>query len=168
MSYHAPPPPPPDGGFHPYMQPAPKKSNSLKIVAIVVGGVVLLCLGMGVIGALLPEQKPPTPAPAAAAPAVPVVPSIEVPSLEPASPPALSEPEKPKSVKMPDVKGQNAAIAEDHLRKLGFTNIQLGSQDELDTLVLLPSNWTVTKQSTKAGRTIPTDTLIVLTCTKER
>ena len=52
--------------------------------------------------------------------------------------------------------------------KLGFANIQYGSQDRNDTVVLLASNWTVTKQSAKAGSKVPTDTLIVLTCTKER
>lgn len=68
---------------------------------------------------------------------------------------------------MPDLVGENAAVADDRLRKLGFTNIQFGSQDENDTVVLLLANWTVTKQSTKAGMKVPVDTLIVLTCTKK-
>lgn len=68
---------------------------------------------------------------------------------------------------MPNMVGQNAAVADDQLRKLGFTKIQYGSQDPNDTVVLLLSNWTVTKQSTAAGTQVTTDTLIVLTCTKK-
>jgi hypothetical protein len=68
---------------------------------------------------------------------------------------------------MPKVTGENAAVADDKLRKLGFTNIQYGSQDKDDTFVLLLANWTVTKQSAKAGAKVKTDTLIVLTCTKQ-
>jgi tetratricopeptide (TPR) repeat protein len=78
----------------------------------------------------------------------------------------LSPPDKPAKVKMPDVRDQNAAAAENYLKKLGFTNIDFGSQDEYDTLVLLPENLTVKKQSTKVGRKIPTDMLIVLTCAR--
>ncbi|RAO01591.1 hypothetical protein GAR05_01762 [Micromonospora saelicesensis] len=69
---------------------------------------------------------------------------------------------------MPNVVGKNAAVAADQLRKLGFTEVQYGSQDENDTVVLLASNWTVTKQSAKAASKVPSDTLIVLTCTKQR
>ena len=68
---------------------------------------------------------------------------------------------------MPNVVGQNAAVSADQLRRLGLTNIQYGSQDTNDTVVLLLSNWTVTKQSTAAGTKVTTDTLIVLTCTKK-
>ena len=57
-------------------------------------------------------------------------------------------------------------MAADELRKLGFTNIQFGSQDEDDKVVILPSNWTVTKQSAKADKSLPSVSLIVLTCTK--
>lgn len=58
-------------------------------------------------------------------------------------------------------------IADDRLRELGFTRIQYGSQDKDDTVVLLLSNWTVTKQSTRAGSKVEADALIVLTCTEE-
>jgi beta-lactam-binding protein with PASTA domain len=67
---------------------------------------------------------------------------------------------------MPNVVGTNAAVAYDQLQKLGFKKIQFGSQDPNSTVVLMPSNWTVTKQSTKVGEQVTTDTLIVLTCTK--
>ncbi|WP_433612550.1 PASTA domain-containing protein [Dactylosporangium sp. CA-139114] len=73
----------------------------------------------------------------------------------------------PKVVAMPNVVGKNAAVAMDELERLGFTKIQLGSQDREDTVVILAANWTVTKQSTAAGTEVPTDVLIVLTCTKK-
>ncbi|MEV0217839.1 hypothetical protein, partial [Micromonospora sp. NPDC050695] len=62
--------------------------------------------------------------------------------------------------------GSNAAGAQDKLKRLGITNIKLGSQDEFDTLVILPENWTVKKQSQKAGAKVALDELVVLTCTK--
>ncbi|TDC29490.1 PASTA domain-containing protein, partial [Micromonospora sp. 15K316] len=79
----------------------------------------------------------------------------------PAAPPA------PAKITMPNLKGLNAAVADDKLRKLGFTNIQYGSADENDTLVLMLANWTVTKQSAKAGTKLAADDLIVVTCTKQ-
>ncbi len=68
---------------------------------------------------------------------------------------------------MPDLVGENAAVADDTLRRLGFTNIQYGSQDKDDKFVIWLPNWTVTKQSVEPGEEVPLDTLIVLTCTKE-
>ncbi|ETK36564.1 hypothetical protein MPTA5024_07785 [Microbispora sp. ATCC PTA-5024] len=84
----------------------------------------------------------------------------------------LHKPEKakPKYVKLPDFKGQNAAVAKQWLVDQGwdeFTNIKLGSQDPNDTIVLLPENWTVTKQSHRPGRRIKVGSMIVLTCTKQ-
>lgn len=77
---------------------------------------------------------------------------------------------KPKYVKLPDFRGQNAAIAKQWLVDQGwdeFANIKLGSQDPYDTMVLLPENWTVTKQSHRPGSKVKVGTTIVLTCTKE-
>ncbi|HEY1175506.1 MAG TPA: PASTA domain-containing protein [Phytomonospora sp.] len=85
-----------------------------------------------------------------------------------ASTPPASEPEpEPVSVAMPDLVGKNAAIAEDELERLGFTDIQLGSADPADTFVLLAANWTVVEQSHEPGDKVPTDALIVLTCSKK-
>ncbi|WP_165959805.1 hypothetical protein [Nonomuraea longispora] len=47
-----------------------------------------------------------------------------------------------------------------------FSDIKLGSQDRYETMVLLPENWTVTKQSHKADSKVKVGTTIVLTCTK--
>jgi hypothetical protein len=81
--------------------------------------------------------------------------------------PPTDEPVKPAKVKVPNLKGRNAAEADDVLRKLGFTNIDYGSRDEFDTVVLWLPNWTVKKQSVKPGARILPDTKIVLTCTKQ-
>ncbi|WP_084962953.1 PASTA domain-containing protein [Thermoactinospora rubra] len=84
----------------------------------------------------------------------------------------LPEPAQTKSkyVKLPDFRGQNAAIAKQWLVDQGwdeFADIKLGSQDPYDTMVLLPENWTVTKQSHRPGSKVKVGTTIVLTCTKE-
>lgn len=151
--YGAPPP-----GFHP-PQPPPKKGwSSGKIVALVVGVIAGMCLVGSVVAAIIPDSEPK---------ALPIPsPIVTTAPARTGSPAPLSPVDKPAAVKMPDVRGQNAAVAQDYLQKLGFTNITFGSQDQFDTWVVLPENWTVKKQSTKAGAKIPTDTLIVLTCTK--
>jgi beta-lactam-binding protein with PASTA domain len=68
---------------------------------------------------------------------------------------------------MPDLIGQNAAVAQDTLKRAGFTNVTLGSADPKDKLVVLPQNWKITEQSTPGGTTVQSDTLIVLTCSKK-
>jgi hypothetical protein len=143
-------------------QPAAlKKGTTLKAVGVGVGLLFAVCVGAGILGSLNDSSSPKA-APTAAA----AVPVPTVTTARPGTPPPLSPVEEAKPVAMPDVRGQNAAVARDYLTKLGFTNVTFGSQDELDTWVVLPENWTVKQQSTKTGRKIPTDTLIVLTCTK--
>lgn len=73
----------------------------------------------------------------------------------------------PTMATVPNLVGKNAAVATDELERLGFVNIDYGSVDIGET-VLLPVNWTVAEQSHAPGVTIPTDTLIVLGCTKQR
>jgi beta-lactam-binding protein with PASTA domain len=70
-------------------------------------------------------------------------------------------------LEVPDLVGLNAAIALEELRMAGFTNIQLGSVDEDDTVVLAASNWTVVEQSAVPGAVQTSSDLIVLSCTKE-
>jgi hypothetical protein len=69
-------------------------------------------------------------------------------------------------VAMPDLIGKNAATARIELERLGFRDVRFGSQDLADPDVFLPQNWTVTRQSAAAGVRVPTDTAIVLTCTR--
>jgi hypothetical protein len=59
----------------------------------------------------------------------------------------------------------NAAVAVDELRKVGFTNIDLGTVDGR-RVVVLPQNWTVKAQSAKAGSRLAPDTKIVLGCAR--
>lgn len=66
---------------------------------------------------------------------------------------------------MPDVVGQNAAVALDALHKKGFTDIDLGTVDG-HRIVVLPQNWTVQAQSAGPGTRIAADTKIVLGCAR--
>lgn len=142
-----------------------------------VGGVLVLLCGLcAIVGIFAGEEKPatlPATSPVAESPAdlassaapAPTTPAPTTPA--PTTPAAPPSPTAAPTVAMPNLVGENAAVAEDKLRALGFTKVQFGSQDKNDTLVILPANWTVAKQSTKAGRKVSPDTLIVLTCTKE-
>ncbi len=157
---------------------APKrKLGTWAIVGIVVGAVVLLCCGVSAIGAIVGGGSEPNPAPsaskqAAVAPAVAATTASAAPTTAaPSAAPTTSEPAPPPApttVTMPNLVGMNAAVAEEKLKQLGITNVRFGSQDELDTWVVLPENWTVTKQSAKKGSKVDVDELIVLTCTKQR
>ena len=66
---------------------------------------------------------------------------------------------------MPDVVGQNAAVALDVLHKQGFTNVDLGTVDG-HRIVVLPQNWTVKTQSAKAGTRLAANAKIVLGCAR--
>lgn len=68
-------------------------------------------------------------------------------------------------ITVPDVVGDNAAVAEDTLRKLGFTNIDLGTVDGRP-MGLLPQNWTVKTQSARPGEKLTPDAKIVLGCVR--
>lgn len=121
--------------------------SKLTIVAMTLAAGFVLACGAGAEDEPAQDQAgSPPPPPAAATTTAPV----------PAAP-----------VRMPNLVGQNAAVADDQLKRLGFTNVQFGSRDPNDTVVLLLSNWTVTKQSTKAGTKVDPATLVVLTCTKQ-
>jgi hypothetical protein len=138
------------------------------VVALVSGALVLVCaLIVVAIGMSNRSPQTPTAAPTPAAAAATGGRSTAPAASPTASKAAAASSSAPAMVAMPKLVGLNAAVARDQLDKLGFTNIQLGSQDAEDTVVILASNWTVTKQSTAAGAQVSTDTLIVLTCTKK-
>lgn len=153
----------------------PRRRDNRPLIAIIAGVAVVLligcCTGLYIIGSQ--EQKDsasPLTTPTVAAGQPQSEATSEPPAAvtsEPAAPSPSPSASAVKTVVMPKVTGENAAVADDKLRKLGFTNISYGSQDEDDKVVLLLTNWTVAKQSTKAGAKVKTDTLIVLTCTKE-
>lgn len=155
-----------------------RQTSRTTLIAIAVAGVLILCGGaVGIATALgddpaEPAAQPPAtsapPGSAAAPQAIPTIIKSVVPSTPvPPTTPMPTTSAAPKTLAVPNLVGNNAAVADDELRKLGFTNVNFGSQDKNDRVVLLLTNWTVTKQSTKAGQKVPADTLIVLTCTKE-
>lgn len=141
-----------------------KPSQTVKIIAGVVAGIVVVCCaGSVIIGMLIgdkPKEAKPAAVPTFALPTLALIPSAASPSASPSP--------SPVPLKMPNVVGQNGAVAQDALKKAGFTNVTLGSADPEDTLVILPQNWKVLEQSTPPGQTVPSDTMIVLTCTKKR
>ncbi|MEU4714278.1 PASTA domain-containing protein [Micromonospora purpureochromogenes] len=178
---HQPPPAAPPGPAFLAAPPPPAKRKLGKgaIVGIVVGAVVLCCCGLGGINAVFGDDDKPAAqaSPSAQAVAERVVPSIvpttAAPTTAAPSPSAVvttapAPPPAPTTVVMPNLVGMNAAVAQDKLQQLGLTKIQLGSQDENDTVVLLAANWTVTKQSHRKGTKVALDELVVLTCTKQR
>jgi hypothetical protein len=167
----------PPGGQPVYSQPMPpvKKNNTPLIVGIIGGAVALVllcCGGLYVIGSEDQKKQDASSPDAVVTTGAALLPEVQATTAAPTeTPPTTTAPRStapagPKTATMPKVTGENAAVADDKLRKLGFTNVQYGSQDKEDTVVLLLSNWTVTKQSTKAGAKVGADTLIVLTCTK--
>jgi hypothetical protein len=72
----------------------------------------------------------------------------------------------PTSVKLPNLVGKNAAIAQDELKRLGLKNIQFGSADSRYSMVILPQNWTVVRQAPSAGTPMTPDQLVILSCKK--
>ena len=76
------------------------------------------------------------------------------------------QPVPTNSAVVPDLVGLNAAVAGDQLKHLGFKNVEYASGDKRYKIVIVPQNWSVTKQSAAAGTRLAKDTLIVLTCVK--
>ncbi len=70
-------------------------------------------------------------------------------------------------VTLPDVAGQNGAIVSEQLTELGLTNVQLASQDTEDKVVLNPANWTAVSIEPEPGTVVSSDSLVVVTMTKE-
>ena len=158
----------------PPFAPAPPPKRSLStgaVIAIVVGSLLAICcIGSVVLVAVSPDNTTNTTTVAADASRAAAAPSV-APSSESSADPeptlAAPKPTKPSKIKVPNLTGQNAQIAQDKLEKLGFTNVQLGSVDEGDTMVILAANWTVVKQEPKAGSMLDPDDTIVLSCSKQ-
>ncbi|TDC38696.1 PASTA domain-containing protein [Micromonospora sp. 15K316] len=139
-----------------------------------IAGLVAFCCTRAILGAVIQSAND-SRAESARQPA-PVVPMSDGPAVSspaattPAVPPtsaALPSPSAAAQLKMPNLVGENAQVAYETLTDMGFTKVTFGSQDDDDKVVLSPPNWTVTKQSAKAGAMVRTDKTIVLTCTKE-
>jgi hypothetical protein len=119
-------------------------------LTLTVTTVVLLLAGCG---------GTPTPPPA----------TVTVQAPVPGAPGAASSdaPVAPKIVTLPDVIGQNGAIAQDALRSLGLTKVDLAADATSGKqVVLVPENWHVTKMEPKAGTQVRADQTVVVTMTK--
>ncbi len=104
---------------------------------------------------------PPATAPATVTVQVPA-PTAPVPAA-----PASAAPVAPSIVTLPDVVGQNGAIAQDTLRSLGLTKVEMAAATTSGRQVVLnPANWTVTKIEPKAGTEVRSDQTVVVTMTK--
>jgi hypothetical protein len=109
--------------------------------------VVALCLVIAVTGCSSPVGAPQSPGTST---------SVSANSPSPAASPLIV---------VPDVVGLNAAVALDRLHRLGFKNVDLGTVDGHE-FVILPQNWTVRTQSARPGDQITSDTKIVLGCAR--
>jgi len=142
-----------------------RKGFSLKIALISVGVVIVVC-GLALCGMNLSD--PPRKADSGShqqagsqqqagdgAPAATGQPGGSAPQPVPTN-----------SAVVPDLVGLNAAVAGDQLKHLGFKNVEYASGDKRYKIVIVPQNWSVTKQSAAAGTRLAKDSLIVLTCVK--
>lgn len=85
---------------------------------------------------------------------------------KPARKPAPTE-STPVVLTVPDVRGDNAAVAADELSAAGYKNVDFGSVDPFHKIVILPQDWEVESQSATPGTHLDADRLIVLSVTKE-
>ena len=99
---------------------------------------------------------------------VPTTVVATIPAAAPATQaPAPAAAVAPSTATIPDLKGQNGAIAESTLKGMGFTNVKLAADKSSGkSVVLLPENWTVTKVEPKPGTNVATDQVVVVTMTK--
>jgi beta-lactam-binding protein with PASTA domain len=79
--------------------------------------------------------------------------------------PAGTNSATPATITVPDLVGKNAAVALDELHKLGFKNVDLGTVDGHE-IVILPQNWTVKSQTAAPGSKLASDAKIVLGCAR--
>ncbi|NRQ30625.1 PASTA domain-containing protein [Nonomuraea sp. NN258] len=145
--------------YQPPMPPPARRGFSGPAVALI----AVLALGAGCVGGVAVGSVGNTPTTTASPTETAPTEALQATSLPPA------KEKKGRLVKLPDFKGQNAAITRQWLVDRGwneFSDIKLGSQDQYDTMVLLPENWTVTKQFHGVGTKVKVGTTIVLTCTK--
>jgi PASTA domain len=148
--FYAPPP------YMPPPQPPRRHMSTGNLLLVILGSMLLLCVGGAVISTLVNGTDAAEPSATSTRGAGPVGAGTTATSVA------------PTMATVPNLVGKNAAVAGDELTKLGFIRVEYGSVDQLDTMVILPENWKVAEQSHVAGQTIPTDTLIVLGCTKQR
>jgi hypothetical protein len=159
-------------GHYPVSAPsAPRRPQQQRVpllVAVATAAAALLvgCVGGLVLGNVNPDQD--QAAGETTAPATEASPTESpTPDRAASTTPAYQSTE-PVTLTIPDdLVGQNAAVAQDRLERMGFTRIEFGSVDPDNTVVLLPSNWTVMSVEPEPGSEVLSDSLLVLRCTKQ-
>lgn len=93
--------------------------------------------------------------------------TVTAPAADDAPLPRAPTSTAPAVVTIPDLAGQNGAIAQNALKQLGFTQVRLAADPRSGrSVVVLPENWTVTKVDPSPGSAVPTTQLVVVTMTK--
>ena len=72
----------------------------------------------------------------------------------------------PEVFKMPNVVGQNLQLSQDQLQVLGSYLMDQTDAAGLSRVQVLDSNWQVCAQSPEPGKTVPVDTMVVLSSVK--
>ena len=72
----------------------------------------------------------------------------------------------PEVFKMPNLVGQNLQLAQDQLQALGSYLMDQTDAAGLSRVQVLDSNWQVCSQSPAPGKTVPVDTMVVLSSVK--
>ena len=72
----------------------------------------------------------------------------------------------PQVFKMPSLVGQNLQLSQDQLQALGSYLMDQTDEAGLSRLQVLDSNWQVCAQSPAPGKTVPVDTMVVLSSVK--
>lgn len=83
-----------------------------------------------------------------------------------ASAPTVSSPVVSGPITIPDLTGQNAKIAQDRLKALGLTNVELSSATSKYQNVWVAANWTVVSIEPAPGTTVSASDTVVLKVTK--
>jgi len=79
---------------------------------------------------------------------------------------ALAASSAPEVFKMPNLVGQNLQLSQDKLRALGSYLMDQTDAAGLSRVQVLDSNWQVCAQSPAPGKTVPVDTMVVLSSVK--
>ncbi|MFF1945109.1 hypothetical protein ACFVWF_23565 [Rhodococcus qingshengii] len=142
-------------------QPKPKKKWPW-----IVGGIVAILVIAAAVGGGKDKDEDKTATSATSTAAVaPLVPQTTNEAVKVTT--TTPEPTVVPEVTLPDVAGQNGAIVQDKLEKLGLTNVSFGSADEKDKVVLLLTNWTAVSIEPAPGTIVAGDDLVVVTMTKK-
>jgi hypothetical protein len=82
------------------------------------------------------------------------------------SSPETTSPVASAPITIPDLTGENAKIAENRLKALGFIDVDLVSATEKYQNVFVPANWTVVAIEPAPGTTVNASDTVILKVTK--